>query len=352
MLWSAVAFCLLGLSHVHCELPLRQECKRTADFPPARQPFDHNKTFEPLLNGQAYAELRPKVLSVDPWIVWFEQFLSEEDLAKTEGFFDALDFIQSTTGDGGTEDKNPSRTSETSYCRERCEKAEFTKLAVKKAAAVTGVPVENWEPLQTTRYKPGTFFKPHYDASRDDQGLPMGSRIYTLFIYLTDVEEGGGTHFPLLGITAPARRGAAVFFVDTTDADPERLEERTLHEGTTVIRGEKLAVNLWAHQYNFMHFHELRCTKADEAVEANNEPRKVRVDFRNSMSAPVQLYWVNFENKEILVDEAAANSVAEQITYEGHKFRIRQGRELITEYSVGHGSFQQINIGATARSEL
>ena len=33
---------------------------------------------------------------------------------------------------GSTENKNPARTSETAYCRERCEKAEFTKLAFKK----------------------------------------------------------------------------------------------------------------------------------------------------------------------------------------------------------------------------
>jgi hypothetical protein len=38
----------------------------------------------------------------------------------------------------------------------------------------------------------------HHDYIEHDIERPQGVRILTVFLYLNDVEEGGGTNFPLL----------------------------------------------------------------------------------------------------------------------------------------------------------
>ena len=52
----------------------------------------------------------------------------------------------------------------------------------------------------------------------------------TLFLYLNDVEEGGGTHFPLLDITVQPKKGSALLWPSVVDEDIEQKDFRTDHE--------------------------------------------------------------------------------------------------------------------------
>ena len=63
------------------------------------------------------------------------------------------------------------------------------------------------------------------------------------------LKEGGGTGFPELGITVPAKKGDVVVFHNTlsnaADTRP-KIHPRSLHAGgMPVIKGEKWMVNLW-----------------------------------------------------------------------------------------------------------
>jgi hypothetical protein len=49
------------------------------------------------------------------------------------------------------------------------------------------------------RYKKGQYYRTHHDMSSQDNELACGPRILTFFLYLSDVQEGGGTNFPRLG---------------------------------------------------------------------------------------------------------------------------------------------------------
>jgi prolyl 4-hydroxylase len=68
---------------------------------------------------------------------------------------------------------------------------------------------------------------------------PAGVRILTFYIYLNDVEEGGGTQFPVLNLTVTPRRGRAVLWPSVLNEDPNKKDPRTVHEAMPVIRGEK-----------------------------------------------------------------------------------------------------------------
>jgi len=82
----------------------------------------------------------------------------------------------------------------------------------------------------------------------------------TLFLYLNDVEEGGGTHFPFLDITVQPRRRSALLWPSSLDEDPEAKDKRTEHEALPVLRGIKYGANAWIHTRNYREAEEADCT--------------------------------------------------------------------------------------------
>lgn len=121
---------------------------------------------------------------------------------------------------------------------------------VKRIAVIAGLPVSHAEPLGVLRYGPGQEYKPHYDYYTDD--LHQAQRISTVFVYLSDVAEGGGTDFPRLQVKVEPARGRAVKFLNCSpDGKPN---PDTLHAGLPVIRGEKWLATLWFWDRPFMWF--------------------------------------------------------------------------------------------------
>ena len=131
-------------------------------------------------------------------------------------------------------------------CIKRC--AEFV-------ARITGLPVENQEDWQVLRYKPGQKYKAHYDACseesptyidccKDARAKGWGKRVYTFFIYLNDVEEGGETHFPKLNISFEPQEGTAIFWHNLT-ADHSKAHPNSKHAGMPPVKGVKWAINVW-----------------------------------------------------------------------------------------------------------
>jgi len=71
------------------------------------------------------------------------------------------------------------------------------------------------------------------------------------------VEEGGGTKFPLLKgkdgkpLVVTPKKGAAIWWPNTLDAQPELEQGLTRHEAMPVISGTKFAANAWIHMHDF-----------------------------------------------------------------------------------------------------
>ena len=124
-----------------------------------------------------------------------------------------------------------------------------------RISELTGCPVENGEPLQVLHYLPGAEYKAHYDyfdpaQPGNDRVLAMGGqRIATVVMYLNDVEAGGSTVFPTLGLDVLPRRGAAVYFAYTSESG--ETDPRTLHGGSPVVAGEKWIATKWLRQRRY-----------------------------------------------------------------------------------------------------
>jgi prolyl 4-hydroxylase len=89
--------------------------------------------------------------------------------------------------------------------------------------------------------------------------MPCGVRILTLFIYLNDVEEGGGTSFPIPGIVVTPKKGSAVLWPSVRDDAPEQKDHRTDHEALPVLKGKKYGANAWIHSRDFKAAFNMNC---------------------------------------------------------------------------------------------
>jgi prolyl 4-hydroxylase len=196
---------------------------------------------------------RIQLLSVlnSPRIILFGDVLSADEcealIEMSKGKLERSNVVNKETGNY---DVHPDRTSQGTYFR----RAENDLIAVIEArlAELTSCPLENGEPIQVLHYLPGTEYKPHYDYfNPSDPGnrqvLSMGGqRVATLIMYLNDVESGGSTVFPLIGLDVLPRRGNAVFFAYADEQG--NLDTRTLHGGSPVGAGEKWIATKWFRQ--------------------------------------------------------------------------------------------------------
>ncbi|SAL20143.1 2OG-Fe(II) oxygenase superfamily protein [Caballeronia arvi] len=125
----------------------------------------------------------------------------------------------------------------------------------RRLAELVQQPVENGEDLHILRYDEGGEYRPHFDYFPEEQAgskhhmLRGGQRVATLILYLNEVEQGGDTTFPDIGLTIHPRRGAALYFEYVNELG--QTDPRTLHAGTPVERGEKWIATKWIRRGRF-----------------------------------------------------------------------------------------------------
>jgi len=113
-------------------------------------------------------------------------------------------------------------------------------------------PIDRAEGIQILRYEMGGEYRPHFDYfPPEQQGSAShmangGQRVATLIMYLNDVEAGGETIFPEIGLSVTPRRGHAVYFGYCDSLG--RVDPLTLHGGAPVGAGEKWIATKWLRQ--------------------------------------------------------------------------------------------------------
>lgn len=121
----------------------------------------------------------------------------------------------------------------------------------RRLCVLLGVALPCAEPLSMLHYAPEQQYLPHRDylapsSLATPQGRRFGQRVFTLFVYLNDVERGGETDFPQLDLRVEPKRGRAVLFHNLLpDGQPDA---RTLHAGLPVQAGEKWLATLWTRE--------------------------------------------------------------------------------------------------------
>ena len=126
------------------------------------------------------------------------------------------------------------------------------KRVGQRIADQVGIPLSHAEAMQVIHYGPTQQYKPHYDAydlatAKGQRCCRLGGqRLLTGLVYLNEVEEGGATAFPKLGLEVDAKPGRMVLFHNVGE-DIKTAHPDSLHAGTPVVKGEKWAFNIWFH---------------------------------------------------------------------------------------------------------
>jgi len=125
-----------------------------------------------------------------------------------------------------------------------------TRALAERIAKVVLRPLSTAEAFQVVRYGRGGEYRAHFDAY--DLGTERGrrtcrgrgQRLLTAIVYLNDVEAGGATSFPRLGLSVQARAGRLLVFENCGRSSTVRHGD-ALHAGEPVLAGEKWIANLW-----------------------------------------------------------------------------------------------------------
>ncbi|XP_052262692.1 prolyl 4-hydroxylase subunit alpha-1-like isoform X3 [Dreissena polymorpha] len=120
----------------------------------------------------------------------------------------------------------------------------------RRISAITGLNVETAEELQIANYGIGGQYEPHFDFARKEENafkeLGTGNRIATLMFYISDVQAGGATVFPYLGLKMFPKKNSALFWYNLYKNGEGIYDTR--HAACPVLVGSKWVSNKWIHE--------------------------------------------------------------------------------------------------------
>jgi prolyl 4-hydroxylase len=225
----------------------------------AWKPGDLNKMFERIVADYLNVNIisHPSTIEAEdgPWVLTIDNFLSDEDCAHLIAWGHRLGYERSPNDDGtDVNSVNEGRTSSHTWCEMQCHDDPKTMAILQRIEALTGISDLYSEDLQLLRYEPGQHYEDHHDYIDYELHRPQGVRILTVFMYLNDVEAGGGTKFTRLGsdgITVTPKKGSVLIWPSVLNDDPHSWDARTHHEALTLGAGIKFGANAWFHMRDF-----------------------------------------------------------------------------------------------------
>lgn len=209
------------------------------------------------------------VLSYDPYVVQIDNVFTEEEAHQIIKIGERYGGYQPSTDQGETDPDtgvqkqtlSSYRTSNNAWCLPGdCENESIVKTVYERINTITQLPFSNSESLQILKYEPGQYYKIHHDARQDEEHNLQGTRILTAFVYLNEVEDGGETTFPDLGLSVKPKLGSMILWPSVKDSDPTIVDLRTVHQADSVTKGIKYGVNIWYHMRDFRIPNKHGCT--------------------------------------------------------------------------------------------
>jgi len=194
-----------------------------------------------------------------PWIITLDNFLTDKecDSMIQHGFdvgYKRSEDVGAQKFDGTVDStKSKGRTSENAWCTTRngCREDVVPKRILDRMSNIMGIPPQNSEDLQILKYEVGQFYNTHHDYIPHQKTRQCGPRILTFFLYLSDVEAGGGTDFPDLGVTVTPKKGRAVLWPSVYNSEPINADMRMRHQALPVNAGLKFGANAWIHMFDY-----------------------------------------------------------------------------------------------------
>ena len=215
-----------------------------------------------------FQNLKPEVISENPLLIHFDNFMDDEDVDELLEYAQKVG-LKRSTGQGeidenGVQEQSivTGRTSENTWCMGSCRELSSMKRVVKRVSMMTSLSDNHFESAQILRYTQGQKYDSHNDIGDKDFSSLAGPRIFTFFVYLSDVENGGETEFPRLKLKFKPKKGSAVFWSSVKEVNGQFFrDDMTIHQANPPGQGElKFAMNVWVHSKDFSTPNTWGCT--------------------------------------------------------------------------------------------
>ncbi len=340
-------------------------------------------------------QIRLIQLSQKPRVFQVENFIPDEEVAELIEKNEKK-LTPSEVGFAGWVDKEGTRTSYTSWDTQ----TKASKLIRQRTFSTLAMGYDDQlaDALQVLRYEPGQWYKPHTDYFDEDSydgndpSVNNGTnRFATMFLYLSTVEEGGHTVFPLstthkgyngeklvadgtidipgsisnedakyscnitsTALRSPSIKGNAVLFY--SQLPDGTLDPYSLHGGCPPIKGTKWSGNVWIWNRPSADKSKAKDKAPDDkSEEASADSFAVR--FVNEMTVPIDLFWdPNFGEdpadgsnaKDHFVEQGTIKPGKSKMinTYDGHTFHaLVAGEKKYTYFAAKDKEFENAENG-------
>eukprot|EP00035_Acanthoeca_spectabilis_P004374 m.102746 g.102746 ORF g.102746 m.102746 type:complete len:430 (-) comp12548_c0_seq4:3008-4297(-) len=260
--------CPKACNYCRAALPEAVRCVRDKDaIPLVQSPGGLNKMFQDIIANERFKEMyNTTVMSTEPYILLFDNFAHPGDWEGLEnmlaGTFEGSTVVGKMTDDGKIGRQHLiTRTSRNAWCMQSpCLHSKVHADLQNRLTELLGVGSPAYmESLQVLKYQVGQYYNTHHDTITDQITMMSGPRMLTAFIYFNEVEGGGETDFPRLGIKVKPAPGRMVLWPSQKDEDSLLVDDRTYHEACNVTKGYKNAANLWVHLYDYQTPYVMGC---------------------------------------------------------------------------------------------
>lgn len=141
-----------------------------------------------------------------------------------------------------------------------------------------GIEEKYGESVQGQVYDIGQEFKHHTDYFSEDtypnNCLYSGQRTWTVMVYLNDVEEGGMTDFPHIGLIVTPKKGMAVAWKNSDGTGKEYTA--SMHAGLPVVKGKKIIITKWYREREWNMVEDMRLAKEFFSKKNNTNSEKIK----------------------------------------------------------------------------
>jgi prolyl 4-hydroxylase len=175
-----------------------------------------SETPQPDARGRIHFDIA-RNLKEKPWVITIENFLSPQECDRLielgyEAKYERSQDVGGLKPDGTIQaSSNNFRTSENAWCSRSCREDPTVVDIMTRMQNVTRIPSDQYEDFQILKYLEGQYYRSHHDYIQHQKDRAAGPRILTFFLYLSDVEEGGETNFPLLdNLSIHPKKGRAL----------------------------------------------------------------------------------------------------------------------------------------------
>ncbi|KAG7343753.1 2-oxyglutarate/Fe(II) oxygenase [Nitzschia inconspicua] len=270
-------------------------CKRKRTYlengPDAWEPGDLDSTFERIVQDpyfkttynlrllsapQSYQYHGDDTTMAGPWVITLDDFVTPEEASRLVELGALKGYVQSTSDsdteeDYADDDEDALRTPTVSWCEKKCMKDSLVKDLFARIYNLTQFDSDYTEKMQLLKYDVGQFHKARTDYNMDldeETENQLGNSILTLFLYLSDVEEGGQTLFPELNLQVSPKLGRVLIWPSVLNDDPAEMDSLAMHESLPVVQGTKFGANVWFRLKPFSRaYKRFTCDDGDESYD-------------------------------------------------------------------------------------